>query len=966
MERELSGSEKPLEIALDCSTNGIASPKFVFKTSLTDQASKDAHQTNGFTSYVGTLAVHSSSESCNSSRRHSKITDGELDQTSMNSFGSAASLSSTKSNKSKSTSSLNIKSKKLPLSHTLSNQDTTDSPNSSPIHANRRRHTHTQHGAASPSNRKQSRPKSVMSNFITRSLRVRKKSKLAESPGPALGDTPILTDSDATLLPGDDDMVSTLVSPIPSERKFTMSAVMHIYYTEAKQAQVYKSVLVSERATTREVIAQALERYNMKFKDPNNFVLHEVIGKWQDVTSVLPANMSFQITNHSGISGATTSLPGLGLHAASPALNRRASVEEFVECYTRELSPEEHPYSAQFFLTTQESFTRRFELRSKSNKYRGGSTEYLHKASIASDHTLIDDGVLRRQAMSFDDTSNAQMCIFGQTAHRRRARRNRLAQYSADAADDLSSALGTGIHGPVDSSSSLGKQSLRSDDNQHMFKVGNSEASDLRILGQEDEDIAIAVNPLHPPNFATLACSSPDSGVAFQKSSSQVASSSAKSSVCSEQSEQKIVSSASCGIYRAKLNTAFLLSLHLYNPEKEYLVHKLGSDKTIITSATSSDNSTDTPNFSETNPVSRIVLYHPELASSKHQVCCICRQPINMDTSNGSDLHQFTISHVNSTVPLVLNGKLTSSGTVPLKHGDLLSIGGAYLFMFQDYSSVCGEYIPDYNWKPLPVEAKASLSTPNSITAKSSLGVVEQNTSTSISISGKSSRTDQFSSTPGGEGHPWHHQKDVSLSSESEVSVVIEDTDSNVISMIDTRKTHGKSKSLSPPRIESLTKPPQRSETEPAVKHSNSAHQIVQGHVFESNVESGHALQLSLDNDDHQEEASEVFESCPMSTPPKEQSAKRTVHTTKFKQVCAIPKNRKLVFSFTSNEEDLLLDLVIMKHNTVNSTCKLTPSYVLAMCVEYSMMCNGQQSAIRFVQKAIDRIQEVVWVSRSK
>ena len=227
--------------------------------------------------------------------------------------------------------------------------------------------------------------------------------------------------------------------------------------------------------------------------------------------------------------------------------------------------------------------------------------------------------------------------------------------------------------------------------------------------------------------------------------------------------------------------------------------------------------------------MSRIVLYHPELASSKHQVCCICRQPINMDTSNGSDLHQFTISHVNSTVPLVLNGKLTSSGTVPLKHGDLLSIGGAYLFMFQDYSSVCGEYIPDYNWKPLPVEAKASLSTPNSITAKSSLGVVEQNTSTSISISGKSSRTDQFSSTPGGEGHPWHHQKDVSLSSESEVSVVIEDTDSNVISMIDTRKTHGKSKSLSPPRIESLTKPPQRSETEPAVKHSNSAHQIVQG-----------------------------------------------------------------------------------------------------------------------------------------
>ena len=970
----MSGFEKPLEIALDCSTNGIASPKFVFKTSLTDQAGpkdRDAHQTNGFTSYVGTLAIRSSSESCNSSRRHSKIIDGDqLDQTSMNSFGSAASLSSNKSNKSKSTSSLNVKSKKMLLSHTLSNQETNSSPSSSPAHVSHRRHTHTPHSTASPSSRKQSRPKSVMSNFITRSLRVRKKSKLAASPGPTPTGTPILTDSDATLLPDDDDMVvSTLVSPIPVERKFTMSAVMHIYYTEAKQAQVYKSVLVSEKATTLEVIAQALERYNMKSKDPNNFILYEVIGKWQDVTSILPANMSFQVNSSSRISGATTSLPGLGLQSASPAINKRASVEEFVECYTRELSPEEHPYSAQFFLTTQEGFSRRFELRSKlnANQRKSETTDILHKASTASDPALVDNGVLRRQAMSFDDTNNSQMGIFGQTAHRRRARRNRLTQYSADAADELSSTLDAAILASVDSSSSLGKQSEKSDDTQQMFKIGSGENSDLRILGQEDEEIAITVNPLHPPDFAALTCSSPDSGVAFQKNSRLVASSSTKSSISSEQSEQKGSNPVSCGIYKAKLNTAFLLSLHLYSPEKEYLVHRLGVDKTVITSATNSDVSMDTSGFSEANSESSIVLYHPELAKDKIPVCCICRQLIKMNEKSSSAMpHQYTITRINNTSPLLINGQALSSDTALLRHGDLVSIGGAYLFMFQDYSSVQGEYIPDYNWKPLAVEARASLgmNAPKLMLAKSSLGVAELNTSDSISISGTGSRNDPYNSTPAGESLAGHwHQKDVSLSSESEVSVVIEDTDSNVVSVVNTRKTHGKSKSLSPPRVDTLTRPPRRSETEPAVKHSNSVHQIVQGHVLETNLESGHADQLSVDIDKHQRETSEVFEPSPESTPVKKSSAHRTVHTTKFKQICAIPKNRKLVFSFTSNEEDLLLDLIITKHDTLKSMCKLTPSYILAMCIEYSMMCNGQQSTLRFVQKAVDCIQEVVWVS---
>ena len=964
MERELKSNEKPLQITLDCSSKGIASPKFVFKTSLTVQApSTESHKTDGFTSYVGALAVHSSSESCNSSRRHSRIIDGEPDRTSMNSYGSAASLVSSKS---KSTSSLNLKPKK-PLSHTWSNQETS-TKSSSP---SQRRHTHAPQGTASPINRKLTRPKSVMSNFFTRSLRVRKKSKLAASPRPAPTDTHRSSDAARHLDNGEDNtdnVVPTLVSPLPMERRFTMSAVMHIYFTEARQTQVYKSVLVSEKATTQEVIAQALERYNMKYRDPKDFVLCEVIGKWQDVTSTLPAIASFHINHPSGVSGATTSLPGLGLQSVSPAVNRRTctSIEEFVECYTRELSPKEHPYSAQFFLTTQEGFTRRFELRSR---IQHESTRFLHgKASTTSGAALVTSNrALRHQAMSFDDTDGG---IFGQTAHRRRARRNHLAQHSADAVDDLSVALTTTILSPMDSSASLDKrfqseESTQGGDEQRMFRVESSdkqEDSELRILDRDEvEEISITVNPHHPPDFATLTCFSPDSGVVFQKSSVQVSSSSAQSSISSERLEQKKASSIHGSIYKAKLNTPFLLSLRLFSPETEYLVHKLGNDRTIITSSGGSKHGADDPNISEISLESSIVLCHPKLANYKDPICCICRNPIkaNDNISLEECPQEFTISKFSNSVPLRLNGQVMSSDTALLKHGDLLSIGDAYLFMFQDYSSVGGEYIPNYNWKPLssPAEVGASLQAA-AIKMLPHPRISEQSNSTTRD-------DDQHISSQSVENmtrQHWHHQKEASLSSESEVSVVIEDADSKVTSMIDTKQIHDKSKSLSLPRIESLDGSAKKSETNPTVTHSNSAHQLAQDLVFKTGADLAIQQPLSVGNGDRHLESGEVFRPSPTSSPPDRSTPRAMVHKTKVKQVYAIPKDRKLVFSFMPSEEDLLLDHVIMKSTTVKSACKLAPSYILAMCIEYSSMCNGPQSTLRFIQKATDRIQEVVWV----
>ena len=47
------------------------------------------------------------------------------------------------------------------------------------------------------------------------------------------------------------------------------------------------------------------------------------------------------------------------------------------------------------------------------------------------------------------------------------------------------------------------------------------------------------------------------------------------------------------------------------------------------------------------------------------------------------------------------------------------------------------------------------------------------------------------------------------------------------------------------------------------------------------------------------------------------------------------------------------------------SSCKLAPAYILAMCVEYSLRCNGPVAAGRFVRKASERIQEIIWVSEA-
>ena len=431
MERELDTIDKPLEIALDCSSKGLASPKFVFKSPLSEQTDTplSAHQTNRFTSYVGSLALPSGSENEESPTVVKRLTT-EFDQTSMNSFGSALSLSS-KSSKTKSTSSLVLKSKKKKLTHTLSNQETgtihkpEETPESPPAH----HHSSSQLNIDSPGSKRRhnGRPKSIMSNFITRSLRVRKKHKQSV-------DTPTTDrtteDLDGGFIPqvaSEGNMsVSSLVSPLPSERRFTMSAVMHVYYMKPKQVQLYKSVLVSENSTTRQVVSQALERYNMKLHSPEDFGLYEVIGKWQEICSTLPSKLSYQTSNSANIASST-----LPAKPTSPLVNRRTAVEEFVVCYSRKLVMEECPYNVQHFLDTKEGYTRRFELRKLPTELEPDRKDSTVSASMVEGAVNADPDSPDRDQRSVSiphmrSRTEGSPGIFGQTNNRKRAKRNRV------------------------------------------------------------------------------------------------------------------------------------------------------------------------------------------------------------------------------------------------------------------------------------------------------------------------------------------------------------------------------------------------------------------------------------------------------------------------------------------------------------------------------------------------------------
>ena len=908
----LEPSEKPLEIALDCSAKGLASPKFFFKSSLPPSAPPltprriSSHTSNVGGGGGGGGVVDEYSLEWSQPDHYN----------SLSSIGSGLSMGSGKSAKSKSNSSLAGKqSKKKPLHQSLSNEldlPVGVSPGSSPSHSSPRGHPHTTQNTPTPSSGRKislSNSKAAVSNFITRSLRGRKKSRQQQQ----AADSPSNSQSQLQDINGrkeeeeieeeeegeddDDDgesrLCSSLVFPrIPVSRKFTLSTVMHIYFTEGKQAQVYKSVLVSERASTGEVIAQALERYNMKGKEPREYALYDVIGKWQDVTE------NHQFGRHKVRNGPTSTLPNMNILNASPLISRRTAVEEFVVCYCRELGQHESPYNMQFYLTTQEGFTRRFELRSRSGPdpmIRAVSHEKSHSVDIMEraeelTPTPGDVGVAEDKASS---DRQRDLGIFGNTVHRKRARRIRVGNHSMDSADPdtevtcLRHSLPKTLREPsgaaktkeVESGVLRGRRHGSGEVGVVMEEEGVVQVRENGMANASSMEIPISMTTGHVPDFSALMCSSPDSGVEFHKHSHHQPNST-KSSVSSEQSEQSATSDNRIALYPANLNCAFLLSLRLHNPGSEHLVYRLTADSTELGNWSFPHEQAPSMGSSATT-VERISLAStPEdFTQQDGTLCCFSRQPI-ADSPPAQDGPQFRhiLRRVNTSLQITVNGEDVLQ-PVDLHHGDIITLGNAYFFMFSDYTSTA---MPQYNW-----------------------GLAQKTARTTASVE-------------------TIVERDLSRTAAGAVGEV--ENKGVLPQEVSSRGGHHGSKSTA-------TKRGGRQNAESKKPHSGRDKNA-------SSAASG-----------------------PGTRPPHRKTEKVKSYATSKARSLPLPKDRKLVFSFQASEEDLLLNHVITSCVPGNCPCKLAPAYILAMCTEYCVMAGGPKPVLRFIQKATDRIQEVVWVS---
>ena len=925
VERELDMDEKPLQIALDCSTKGLASPKFFLKTSITKQKGgrKMPHRTNKFTSYVGSLLSKSygslpdagslevltvaASRPSTREKRSSKVLEG--DQASVDSFSSGKSSSSGKSGKTVLKSSTTPSSKpKKSLSHTLSNQETSSLSSSS---------TYQLSPGASPlgSPRKVSRPKSVMSKFITRSLRIGKRPKDSQAPSEDI--FPQEEDQHVTTV------VSTLVSPLPVERRFTMSVVIQIYFTDARKAQLYKSVLVSEKSTTREVIMQALERYNMKLRDPKDFGLFEIIGKWQDVTQTL---QGYKLSQPDGrvASGSATAPPG----ACSPLSSRQrvTAVEEFIVCYARELTPRESPYSAQFYLTTQEGYTRRFELRPKLKSKPLPIPAHVSNSSSYERHrtTSLPDSI---PVMQLPDSP---LGIFGDTAHRRRKSRRRNQMFEQQNQPEETPETPTIVQ----------PSAVAPIPDHESSKTNGEEIMEGSIVQGDvgPQEIPISLHPVHPVDFSALRCGSPDSGVIFSKEQAN----STKSSISSEQ--ENITTPLSCSLYPASsIGGAFLLSLKLCCPEKEFLIHKLQSSATTMTSPTAAAAQNTSETTGEMLDAERILLHSPEYADHSQPFFRIQRYPENEPTTSDAQsptcpqpCFKYDIQVANETVPVTVNGVSVQQSSV-LCHGDLLAVDRNYLFLFQDYSSVSGDGLHSYHWVPHPLaDMGRDQCTP--------------------------SLTTEMTST-------------ISKGEEERSSGLVQPEYENVEGRKD-----AVSKTVSAPvSRESSNQSPTTdlSEVRQAHEGDEAASKILPVIALNgtqmSSPELTHTRNFSMDSNF---EVADVFEpeKFETSTPhkPTTSSPHGVQQTGRTRSLSSppsstLPRDRKLMFSFSVSEEDTLLSQLLSKQDFVTASspfsCKLAPAYILAMCVEYSLRCNGPVAAGRFVRKASERIQEIIWVS---
>ena len=350
--------EKPLEIALDCSTRGLSPPSFFLKTSVSLLLTSTSPQKR-FDGKLSSLSLQASSLSSlghtSSDSESPQVGSPRVmyeDHDSLYSFSSTSSIPSSvyPSNGSRSPRSL-FKSQSRSKARSKSAQKLSfensfhkmSEPilSISPVQQQLTPELYRKGGNKS---------KSKVGNFmegVARSLKSKKKIR-----------PPSIYPEDCSL----DPRKSALISPKLAQKHFSMPTVFHIYYSKAKNMQLYKSVLVLESSTAQDVIKQSLERYGMKFMSPESFSLFEVIGKWEEIAVEYEPAYERSLV-----------LPPSDQSPARQSQKPTRAFEEFVECYTRKLNSEEKPYEVQFFHEPQSGYTRRFELRSCSNEEGDGS-----------------------------------------------------------------------------------------------------------------------------------------------------------------------------------------------------------------------------------------------------------------------------------------------------------------------------------------------------------------------------------------------------------------------------------------------------------------------------------------------------------------------------------------------------------------------------------------------------------------
>ena len=540
---------------LDCSTKGLASPSFTFKTSisLALESSSLSKASLGLATSSSSLGQRSS-EGSESPKAMDYLKTADADHDSLSSFNSATSATSnpiqsprTSRQLSKTQSHASTK-RMLNQVHSKLSDPLLVSPSSSLL-------------TASPAtDHKSPKPKFSVGHFVEGLLKPKRKPQ----------HTSVYPEGDAHNMPPPD--TSPLASPVMDDGQFTMSTVFHIYYSHAKNAQVYKSVLISQDSTANEVVKQAMERYGMKFMDPSEFTLFEVIGRWESIAN---PNMR-SLESCLGILGdSPTSSPARSLAlgantkistnngSSNSTQNKTApAMEEFVVCYTRELQPGEQPYTIQCYHLVPDGYTRRFELRSKKS----------------------ENNNQEKNDTSLPPTTP----IFGATAHRKGAsRRNKL------------HTLGDSFEYPEAPSGE-----------------GSTHQGGLMSPGK--------LLPSSVPDLTLLDCSSPDSGVELQKDSRV----STKSSITSEQSDNgQTTASHSCGLYPIPNSCPFLLNLSATRPGKDLLAYQLLGDRLVLigssTDSTSSDQAATSPHTRD----DQIELTVPEACSGK-LLCSITREAV--------------------------------------------------------------------------------------------------------------------------------------------------------------------------------------------------------------------------------------------------------------------------------------------------------------------------------------------------